>query len=146
MPRGLKVPCPLIIKMILSSTYRKYLKWKLFILQKYHRNCPITCTLRGIWPILCRSPKTINTRRSRKGSWVDIFDLAPIWTYKRRYEGGIWLIFLIIHPCLIGLWFNEDQRTNTMNTHSKKRLDYLQDASTTPHFILNIIGNTYVFH
>ena len=35
-----------------------------------------------------------------------------------RYAGGIWFLFVIELLYLIGVWFGEDQKTNTMTTHA----------------------------
>ena len=54
--------------------------------------------------------------------------------------GTKWLAFLI------GMWFDEDQRANTIETHAKKRLGYVFIyKQTTQHLIMNTIGRTYVF-
>ena len=57
------------------------------------------------------------------------------------------LIFLIGHIKLIGVWFGEDQRTNTIKPHV-----CLQEIGlclgillTNLHSIMNTIGRTYVF-
>ena len=39
--------------------------------------------------------------------------------YKRGSE------IIEVRVYLIGLWFGEDQRTNTIKTHALKRLDYV---------------------
>ena len=39
--------------------------------------------------------------------------------------GAIWLHFLNNDLYLIGVWFGEDQRTNTIMAHAFKRLDYV---------------------
>ena len=40
-----------------------------------------------------------------------------------RYAGVIWLLLPIRPLCLIGMWFDEDQRANTIKTQVWKRLD-----------------------
>ena len=34
-----------------------------------------------------------------------------------RYAGVIWILFLIGPLDLVGMWFCEDERANTMKTH-----------------------------
>jgi hypothetical protein len=46
-------------------------------------------------------------------------------TFSVRYVGVIQLLFSIRPLDLIGMWFSEDQRANTIKTHVQKRLDYL---------------------
>jgi hypothetical protein len=46
------------------------------------------------------------------------------------------LHFLIRHLYLIGVWFSEDQRTNTIKRHACKRLDYI--ANVVNYSTLNI--------
>ena len=43
------------------------------------------------------------------------------------YVGVIWLLSLIGHLYLIGVWLSEDQRTNTIIklTYVNKRMDYI---------------------
>jgi hypothetical protein len=33
-------------------------------------------------------------------------------------------VFVYGYLCLIGVWLGDDQRTNTMKTHVRRRLDY----------------------
>ena len=58
-----------------------------------------------------------------------------------------WFLLLIRHLCLIGMWLGEDQRTNTIKDTCliKVRLCF-KILTTTPHLIMNAIGNTYIFN
>ena len=67
-----------------------------------------------------------------------------------RYVDIKWLIFLIRHLYLIGVWLGEDKRTNnenTINTNNVRRLDYLLKVSlTTPHSnLVDTTRTTYIF-
>ena len=44
-----------------------------------------------------------------------VCEVALIWT-PIRYAGLFLLLFLIGHMYLIGVWFGEDRRTNTIQT------------------------------
>ena len=39
--------------------------------------------------------------------------------------GVIWVLLLIGHLYLIGVWLGDDRRTNTIKNHGQKRLDYV---------------------
>ena len=50
------------------------------------------------------------------------------------------MFVLIKRLYLIGVWLGEDQRTNTLETHVLKRLDYgFHTLLTIPHTIVNTI-------
>lgn len=59
---------------------------------------------------------------------------------------GCYLVcFLDQTPILVGLWFGEDQKTNTLRKHMlKKDAICLQISLPTPHSVVNTIGRTYI--
>ena len=60
-----------------------------------------------------------------------------------RSAGVIWLVFLIEHLYLIGVWLGEDQRKSSI--HTLEIGLHLQIFYTTPLAITNTIGRTFVF-